>query len=96
MERRQSKRVQVNRDVTVYSYGVLVAVGTTVDMAEYGAYIRLKDDVSGGTLKPGATAKLVFGDQDPAQNPLGTPARVVREDPEGIGVVLLERAGDIA
>lgn len=92
MDRRQSKRVEIHRDVTIYSYGVLVAVGTTADMAEHGTYIRLKDDVSGGTLKPGAVAKLMFGDQDPGQNPTGTPARVTREGPDGIGVVFLERA----
>lgn len=95
MERRQSKREQVSRDVTIYSYGVLVAVGTTADMAEHGTYIRLKDDVSGGGLKPGATAKLIFSDQVPAQPSMGTPARITREGPDGIAVVFLERAASV-
>lgn len=93
MERRQSQRQQTERNVTVYSYGVLVAVGTTANFSEHGAYIRLKDDVSGGVLRPGSAAKIVFNDEDPTQHPHGTPAKVARQGADGIGLIFLEPAG---
>lgn len=90
MERRQSQRQQAERNVTVYSYGVLVAVGTTTNLSEHGAYIRLKDDVSGGVLRPGSAAKIVFNDEDPIQHPHGTPAKVAHQGVDGIGLIFLE------
>lgn len=92
MERRRSRREPTERNVNIYSYGVLVAVGTTTDLSEHGTYICLKDDVSGGTLKPGAGAKIAFSDQACSQNCFGISVKITREGLDGVGMVFLDQA----
>lgn len=90
MERRQSPRQPMQRNAAVYSYGVLVAVGATADISEQGAYIRFKDDVSGGALAPGAAARIVFSEQESSHALQETPAKIVRQGPDGVGLIFLE------
>lgn len=91
MERRRSRRESRERKVNIYSYGVLVAVGTTTDLSAHGAYIRLNDDVSGGMLTPGAIAKIAFSDQNSSKDCFGIAVKIARAGAGGVGMAYLEQ-----
>lgn len=86
MERRQSKRIEIEQQAMLYCYGVLVAEGTTANLSAHGAYVRLKWDLSGGELQTGLLLEVVI--VDPECDPLmgRSSVELVRKGKDGIAL----------
>jgi hypothetical protein len=75
----------------IYSLGVLVAEGRSLDRSEDGAFILLSDDMSGGELRPGSVVEAWFeqADRVPGRRQLVT--EVVRRSGNGVALAFRDR-----
>ena len=91
MERRQSEREPIEQATIVYQYGVVVAEGVAENISHNGAYLRLCQNLSGGTLSVGSLIEVVImrPDRDPALS--RSFVQVIREDTDGLGVAFVEQ-----
>jgi|GEM_PF-2204330 len=85
-ERRMSERIPTSIGVHVYAYGMLVGIGTTVNMSEHGLLLRLDQDHSNDELEPGKYLDIVLEDAPPEQ---WMPAKVVRRGDGSIAASFL-------
>lgn len=83
-ERRMSPRIPTKLGLQVYAYGMLVAVGVTVDVSNHGLLMLIEKDFSDDALNPGKHLDIVLDDYGRVAEPRWMPIMVMRKWDGGV------------
>ena len=88
-ERRMSPRIPAALGMRVYSYGMLIANGRSVDMSDHGLLLRILQDFSVGELDPGKHLDVMLERAELIRSDQWLPIQVVRRWEDGIAARFL-------